>query len=256
MKKYEFTTTEKLLLEISPIPYGIFQYVDERIVALTFPDGFYKLYGYYDNMAAFEKISNDPFCDIHPDDVSKVSDAAVRLMRDEEEYDMTFRLVIRDEYRLIHSKGTIYSPKEGVKLAIVWYMDETEYLSSGDGNENTVSDLISSSLFKENFNRKSNYDYLTGIPNMRYFFELASVSRDNALAEGKTCVIGYSSINGMKYFNKKYGLVEGDKILRELAGILAKYFGFNNSCRMGQDNFAFFAMADEVDEKIDNVIRQ
>ena len=256
MKKYEFTTTEKLLLEISPIPYGIFQYVDERIVALTFSDGFYKLYGYYDNMAAFEKISNDPFCDIHPDDVSKVSDAAVRLMRDEEEYDMTFRLVIRDEYRLIHSKGTIYSPKEGVKLAIVWYMDETEYLSSGDGNENTVSDLISSSLFKENFNRKSNYDYLTGIPNMRYFFELASVSRDNALAEGKTCVIGYSSINGMKYFNKKYGLVEGDKILRELAGILAKYFGFNNSCRMGQDNFAFFAMADEVDEKIDNVIRE
>lgn len=256
MKKYEFTTTEKLLLENSPIPYGIFQYVDERIVALTFSDGFYKLYGCSNTMAAFEKISNDPFCDIHPDDVSKVSDAAVRLMRDEEEYDMTFRLVIRDEYRLIHSKGTIFSPKEGVKLALVWYMDETEYLSSGDGNENTVSDLISSSLFKENFNRKSNYDYLTGIPNMRYFFELAAVSRDNAFAEGKICVIGYSSINGMKYFNKKYGFVEGDKILRELAGILAKYFGLNNSCRMGQDNFAFFAMADEVDEKIDNVIRE
>ena len=239
MDKYTFDSSERELMEQSVIPFGVFQYKDKRINTLLLSAGFFEMFGYTDKEKTYELLNNNLFQCAHPDDQAFAADAAIKCMRDNTEFDIIYRCSIRDTYRFIHATGQIISREEDSCTAIVWYVDESKHINDKKSVYN---------------NNKVDYDYLTGIPNMARFFETAPVSRDNALVKGKSCVIGYASINGMKYFNKKYGFVEGDKILRGFAGLLTDNFGIDNTCRVGQDNFAFFSIEELLEERIDDII--
>ncbi len=99
------------------------------------------------------------------------------------------------------------------------------------------------------------YDFLTGIPNMAYFHSLAIEARDKVLERGGHCAIGYVDFNGMKYYNQKYGFSEGDKILKNFAALLIKYFGNEKACRIAQDNFVFFAETDDLENTMEALFK-
>jgi|GEM_PF-399895 len=97
---------------------------------------------------------------------------------------------------------------------------------------------------------KLRYDGLTGLPNMSYFFELAEAGRDRVLENGGTPVLLYMDFSGMKFFNTKYGFLEGDNLLRAFAEILAGTFGNEHSCRISADHFAVQTEKDGLDNKL------
>ena len=100
-------------------------------------------------------------------------------------------------------------------------------------------------------NRKINTDELTGLPSVSRFYERAEDLHFRIVEAGGRPVMLFLNLNGMKDFNRQYGLEEGDRLLCATADILAKHFGKENCCRMGQDHFA--AVVD--DENLDNRLK-
>ena len=91
---------------------------------------------------------------------------------------------------------------------------------------------------------------------MTYFYEMANENRPSLIEEGEHFVLGFANLNGMKYFNKKYGFAEGDELLRNVANIFARFFGYDKCCRIGQDNFAFFAYTDGLEQKLEGIFEE
>ncbi len=96
---------------------------------------------------------------------------------------------------------------------------------------------------KDNF-----YDMITGLPNMSYFLQLAEVGKQTMLKNGELPVLLYFDLKGMKFFNSKYGLKEGDILLNAMAQTLKRFFPEENCGRMGQDHFAVFTKEEGVED--------
>lgn len=104
--------------------------------------------------------------------------------------------------------------------------------------------------------REMNYDYLTGLPSMTYFFKLADAGRKAIQGTDKTAAILYIDLNGMKYFNLKYGFAEGDHLIIALAQILVKFFGDECCSRFGQDHFAVYTVAEGLEDLLSQMFRE
>ena len=104
----------------------------------------------------------------------------------------------------------------------------------------------------EDLNRRVNTDTMTGLPNMRHFFRLATADRDRMAAEGKSPVLLYFNLVGMKDFNRQFGFDEGDRLIREFGAILERHFGVEHLGRLSDDHFA--AVADE--ERVEAVLAE
>lgn len=100
-------------------------------------------------------------------------------------------------------------------------------------------------LFKE-----MNYDFLTGLPNMSYFFKLAENGRKIMHENNVSSALVYVNLNGLKFYNKKYGFSEGDNLIKELARLLSEQFGEENCSRFGQDHFAVFTEEKDLERKL------
>ncbi len=253
MGKYEYNPIEFSMMEKSLIPFAVYQYIDKRVVTIVLSEGFLDLFGYEDREEAYGLMDNDMYMYTHPDDVARVTEAAIHFAEDRDGYDVIYRTLVRGEYRMIHAFGKHFNPKEGTRLAMVWYVDEGVYAESGEIRNDLVSQHFNDSLFVSSLQRKTNYDYMTGLPNMTYFFELARDNRDRAEESGKHCSLCFANLNGMKFYNKKYGFNEGNKLIRLFADLLVKYFGKERSCRIAQDDFAFVALSDRLDQTLDSL---
>ena len=260
MKRFAYDKTEAEIMERSDIPFGIYQFVGGRVLTVLLSDGFIDLFGFDNRDTAVKAMDSDMYRDAYPDDVARVAEAALRFATEGDRYDVIYRSMKKGEYHIIHAYGKHIYPEEGVRLGLVWYADEGVYVSGEVGRGDLLAEHYSGSLYENALHRKNNYDFLTGLPNMTYFFDLARNSRDDAFERGAECYLGFANLNGMKYFNQKHGFAEGDKVLRGFADLLVKHFGSENSCRIGQDNFAFFYegkgledvlydLFDEVDEE-------
>ena len=107
----------------------------------------------------------------------------------------------------------------------------------------------------EDLNRRARTDDLTGLPNQRHFFELATEERDRLLSEGKQPAMLFFNLTGMKNYNRQYGFSEGDKLICEVAQILADQYGKERVSRFGQDHFAVVSDEERLEERIHEVFK-
>lgn len=103
----------------------------------------------------------------------------------------------------------------------------------------------------ENLNHQILYDRMTDLPNMRHFFTLALQEKEKMQAEGLNPVMVYIDIIGIRHYNRQYGFKTGDKMIMNLAEILARHFGAQRACRFGGDHFT--AVTDET--RIDAILK-
>ncbi|MDO4797043.1 MAG: EAL domain-containing protein [Coriobacteriales bacterium] len=108
----------------------------------------------------------------------------------------------------------------------------------------------------EDLNRKVNTDDLTGLPNQRYFFQLAEAERQRLMSTGKSPVLLYVNLVGMKHFNRQHGFDEGDRLICAVANILANRFGWRNASRFGQDHFAIITSEAGLEERLREVFAE
>ena len=256
MERFRFTDAEIIMMESSGIPFAMYQFVDKRVVTLLLSKGFLEMFGYEDKAQAYYDMDNDMYKDVHPDDAARVADAAVKFATEGGRYDVIYRSKAPgvDGYNIIHAQGEHFYTNTGVRLAQVWYINEGIY-SDEDMSQGGLNNTLKNALHDESFIRASVYDHLTGLPSMTYFFELATSRKTELLSRDGHPALLYMDFTGMKYFNHKYGFTEGDKLLQGFARTLASYFGNENCCRLGQDHFAVITIADDLEDRLNDLFK-
>lgn len=251
MDRYEYPESERRVLEKSLIPFAIYQFIDRRVVSLVLSDGFLRLLGYDDRGKAHYYMDHDMYADTHPDDVARVADEAVRFATEGGSYDAVYRSKMAEGgYRIIHAHGEHFHAGTGERLAIVWYTDEGSYKTGDTSHGKALNQALSEVLHEESLRKLSAYDYLTGLPSMTYFFELAEAARDRMKAEGRDAVMLFTDMSGMKFYNSKYGFSKGDELLISFARLLVKYFGNENCSRLGEDHFTVVTDGEGIEDRL------
>ena len=258
MSRYEYSDVERKILERSRIPFAVYQFVDRRVVSLIISDGFCDLFGYTDRAKAHYDMDNDMYADTHPDDAARLAEAAIEFAAGDGRYDAVYRTRkpgSRD-YVIIHARGGHFHTDTGEKLAIVWYTDEGVYdekeLRAVDG----AAGLLSEAMREQSMLSMSSYDYLTGLPNMTFFFDLADSAAEAIIENGGDPAMLFIDMSGMKHYNAKHGYKKGDELLVSFARLLAKHFGNERCCRMGEDHFAAVSEKAGLGERMECVFRE
>ncbi|MCR5294688.1 MAG: sensor domain-containing diguanylate cyclase, partial [Lachnospiraceae bacterium] len=257
MEKYIFSAEKRLALESLRQPFAVYQFIDKRIVTLLLSDGFLNLFGYSSREAALYDMDNDMYKDTHPDDVSRIANAAIHFAEEGGKYEVIYRTKQKtgSDYVVVHAAGEHIYTEEGTRLAQVWYTDEGTYVENCAAEGFDLNQIMSRALHEESILETIHYDFLTGLPNMTYFFELAEERKKKILREGGQPVLLYFDFSGMKFFNAKYGFAEGDKMLQAFARLLTRAFSYEDICRIGADHFAAIAENEGLEETLGQIIR-
>ncbi|MBR5109705.1 MAG: EAL domain-containing protein [Clostridia bacterium] len=224
-------------------------------MTLAVSDGFCQMFGYQDRIQAYADMNQNMFKDIHPDDTARFTNALLRFGSESGRLDVLYRAKKKDAagYKIIHLLGEHVYAEDGPHLAQVWFTEE------GDDTGESGSDLkrgFNQALRDEELKNAAYYDYLTGLPNMSYFFELAEVGRKTILDQDGRPALLYIDLSGMKSYNHKYGFSEGDKLLRYFAGLLSRTFGPDRCCHISADRFAAFADENGLEEQLNHMFRE
>ena len=255
MEKYEFTKEELAFIEGMRQPFAVYQFVDKKVVTLALSDGFCKLFGYEDRAQAYYDMDHDMYKDVHPDDAARIADVAIQFATQGGKYETIYRTKKKEtnEYIIIHALGEHVITETGVQIAHVWYTDEGEYK---DGDSSGLNRLMNNALHADSILKANRYDYLTGLPSMTYFFELAEIARNDMQEAGKSPALLYINLVGMKHYNYRYGFAEGDNLLRSFAKLLSRIFHNENCCRIGADHFAAVSEEKDLEEVIGRLFEE
>ncbi|MCR5439700.1 MAG: EAL domain-containing protein [Selenomonas sp.] len=139
-------------LERLAIPLAMYQFLQGKIRVLLVSDGLLALqppgYTREELVAQFE---NDMYKNVHPDDTVHVAVAAMDFARTHGGiYDALYRerLYGREEYRILHARGTHCYLEDGTEYAVVFYDDVTEAIDTSHSHEklyiHTLEELINS----------------------------------------------------------------------------------------------------------------
>ena len=252
MERYQYTKDQQLLLESIQTPFAVYQLIDKRVVTLVLSDGFCRLFGYTDRSQAYHDMDHAMYLDVHPDDAARIADAAFSFAKNGDTYEAIYRAKPKDtrEYRVIHAHGRHFFTPEGIQLAQVSYTDEGPYMEEDESGRKSIHQALSNALHEESILKANYYDELTGLLNLSYFFELAETGKAAMRERGEEAVLLYMDLNGMKYYNHKYGFTEGDKLLRAFSKLLSKTFSNENCVHAGADRFAVFTKEAGLEETL------
>ena len=257
MDRYSFSTEKRAALESLRQPFAVYQFIDKRVVTLILSDGFCELFGYADREEAVYDMDHDMYKDTHPDDVARIANAAVRFATEGGRYEVVYRTRRKNStaYTVVHAVGEHIYTEDGVRLAQIWYMDEGTCVENATPDAEIIR-TMSRALHEQSMLNASHYDFLTGLPNRTYFFELAEAGKDRLLRDGGLPVLLYIDFQGMKFYNTRHGFAAGDQILQSFARILVRSFSNENCCRIGGDHFAVLTEGTGLEDKLNAIFRE
>ncbi|KTF11358.1 response regulator [Pseudoalteromonas sp. H103] len=98
--------------------------------------------------------------------------------------------------------------------------------------------------------RQANTDYLTNLPNRRYFFEEAEKSLKQIKRTNSNGALAMLDIDHFKSINDTYGHDVGDEVLKGLSICFKKYFKKHLVARLGGEEFAVYFIDVEKQEAL------
>ena len=256
MEQFLFPPEKRAVLENLHQPFAVYRLIGRELIPVVLSDGFLKLFGYESREEAVSDTDSRRE-NIHPDDASRMAGAVLQFASGEGSADVIYRAKRKDGpgYLIIHAVGEQTVSDEGIRLAEVWFANEGIYDENSAKDREGLSGLLNNALHEQNLLNASRYDYLTGLPNMTSFFELAETIKTDIQNNGGRASLLYIDFSGMKFFNTKYGFAEGDRMLQKFAGILADSFSAQNCCRIGSDHFAAITEETGLEEKLNAIFR-
>ena len=257
-ERFHFDKITQEILERLPIPFAIYQYVDKRVVAIVISQGFCDEFGFKKLDDAYDVMNNDMYRATHPDDKTRVADAAYRFAAFDAPYDIVYRTrTLKDpDYIILHSRGKSFFPAPGKRLCLTWYINEGRYSPDQETYESALNQILNRILKDQNQYRGMYYDHLTGLPNMTYFQELAESGCARMKERGVDSAIIFFDLTGLKQFNRRHGFEEGNQLIRAVGAILAKNFSSENCAHFAQDHFAAFAPEEGLEERLEAVLAE
>ncbi len=254
MDKYRYSEVEQRLIEQSSIPMAVYQYLDRRVVAIAVSRGMCRIFGFSSLEELYRFMDDDQYVNTHPDDLARIKEAAYCFAREDDSFDVLYRYKVNDNYRVFRARGEHVVKENGVKLVVVRYIDEGPYTEEEMDLQEGLNESLGAYLREQTRRYDMKYDYLTGLPSMTYFFELALQGRREIVEKGKKPAVLFFDLTGMKIYNQKYGFTEGNKLIRGVADVLKKHFTTDNCSRFGGDHFAVFTAFVDLEKKLETVL--
>lgn len=255
MKRYELSQEQKTFIEGMRQPFAVCQYLDKGLETLAVSDGLCELFGYEDRKQAYANMNQNMFKSVHPDDTAMFTNAIVRFGTEGGRLDIRYRTKKKDGlgYKVLHLNGEHVYTDAGQRLAHIWLTDEGDYTQ-----ENYASKIreTQKAIRDNSIAYATQYDYLTGLPNLSHFFELAEMGRKACLDQGQLPALLYLDLNGMKRYNHMQGFSKGDKLLRHFGRLLGKTFRTENCCHVSADRFAAITVEDKIEEQLDALFEE
>ncbi|MFH5881887.1 HD domain-containing phosphohydrolase [Liberiplasma polymorphum] len=160
---------------------------------------------------------------IHPDDIHEASAHFSDYLKEKPNklYENFFRLkVANGDYRWIWSRGSfIYDEKGNATNAVI----------------GTHIDITDQKHYEDNIIYASKHDFLTGLPNRRYFDEKI---KELDKPVNYPLLIAMIDLDGLKLINDTYGHKIGDQSIIKTAGLLKDCFADSAFiARVGGDEF-------------------
>ena len=191
MEKYKFTDEQRAVIEGMQMPFAVYQFINKRVVTLALSDGFCELFGYEDRSQAYYDMNNDMYKDTHPDDIARIADDAFRFATEGGSYDVLYRTRQKtgSGYIIVHAIGKHVYTEDGTRLAHVWYIDEGTYTEGFALDKPKLNRVMTDELKKDSILKTSQYDHLSGLPRLTYFFDLAEEGKLAIEKEGGRCAM-------------------------------------------------------------------
>ena len=256
LKKYIYSPEELAVIEQSVVPYAVFQMVDRRIKVCALSAGFMDLFRVTDREETIHLMEHDLYVWDHPDDRVRIAEAALFFATEDEPYNIIYRVLIGDEYRMVHAIGKHITQPDGTQLAVVWYTDEGQYDPQTEHSTGKWSRALDSALHESSFYRRMSYDVLTGLPNLSYFLELAEAEKERSRKAGKEPAMLFTDFSGLKAFNQRYGYEEGDRLLQAFAKVLKNHFESECCSRIAQDHFSVITVTEDLEPKLKAILAE
>jgi diguanylate cyclase (GGDEF)-like protein/PAS domain S-box-containing protein len=180
---------------------------------------------------------------VHPEDkAGAYADIEKHLRGETPYYQNEHRLLCKDgTYRWILDRGMIVSrdPDGKPTRMIGTHTDITEHKRA----EETIREL-------------SLVDELTGLRNRRGFFVLGEPQLHLARRLGRTAVLYFADVDGLKRINDELGHAEGDRALAAVADVLrASFREADIVARLGGDEFVVLALESPGADSSASVVR-
>ncbi|RPH51990.1 MAG: diguanylate cyclase [Desulfobacteraceae bacterium] len=178
-----------------------------------------KILGYSEEM-----LTSMPFVELlHPEDIKKVFEAHMKIMRGEENQPI-------QQFRVVPSDGTVR------------WVDSRAVVVSWKGKPATVNfitDITERKSMEEKILSLSITDQLTGLHNRRGFLTLAQQQLKLSERNKKGVLLYFADLDLLKRINDTLGHEEGDKALIEAAKIFKETFRTSDIiARLGGDEYA------------------
>ncbi|MCU1321443.1 MAG: diguanylate cyclase [Acidobacteriaceae bacterium] len=218
---------------------GIWDYHIQRD-ELHCDESWYRIMGRDPNFPIRSIAEFRPF--IHPDDVDRATEVkqnVAELIAAKRDYAITFRIIRPNgDVRWVRSAACLVQDISGTAIrAIGFVVDITDAwrgeLALRDANRALEKE-------KTSLARQSLEDPLTGIANRRYLdSELARICI-HASETGEAICVGMIDVDHFKAYNDRYGHMEGDAALRQIASALQSVAWQSDFvARYGGEEFAF-----------------
>ena len=250
---FKFLPEQHRSMEQSVAPIGVYQYINKRVKTILLSEGFLKLFGFDSKEEGYHVMDTDMYRDAHPDDRARIASEAVRFAENEiPEYKVIYRSKLNGNYHIIHAQGKHVVMPTGDRIAFIWYFDEGLY-SEIFGNQGDF-DIRYNRILAASADAKTHYDYLTGLPSMSYFIDLAAQGNRETRKKGLKPVMLFFDICGFKEFNRRHGFEQGDNLVKALSKLLVSEFSNENCSRFGQDQFVVFTDERDIGQRVSDVL--
>ncbi len=250
MPMYRFSDSERQFYESLPFPLAIYQYIDGKTVTLLISDAFCEMTG--KTREEQKKFLNDSmFVSVHPDDAGMLATIGEKFAGHKiPEYDVLYRLKVRNDYRLIHTIGKWRIMPDGTEVAVLIYMDMQK--SQEKNNE----------ILKSYFSFKKDLFYidpLTQLPNLNSLNQFAGEYVAKLKLQRFSPVLVFINLRDMKNYNSEYGYEKGNALLRLIASELK--FAFPDGLIVRGENDHFYVIDKSTDvipniERINTIIKE
>ncbi|RDU38173.1 hypothetical protein DRW41_00975 [Neobacillus piezotolerans] len=116
----------------------------------------------------------------------------------------------------------------------------------------TIRDVTSKKKYEKNLKHMAYHDWLTDLPNRRYFTKQLRDMISEAKQSNEQLALLYIDMDSLKYINDSLGHIIGDKVIREFAERLKKFINKEDFiARIGGDEFNIILSKTNREQAID-----
>jgi len=151
-ERFYFDKRTQEILESLTIPFAVYQYIYKRVVTVALSKGFCDEFGFKSLKDAYAVMDNDMYRATHPDDKTRVADAAYRFAAFDIPYDIVYRTrTLKDpDYIILHAYGKSIYPKPDVRLCLTWYANEGHFSKEQGSYESVLNQTLRHFLEEDN----------------------------------------------------------------------------------------------------------